>query len=203
MKRLVIIGASAMGRETFAYARECGMEVRGFLDSRGDLLKGFKDYPPILSSVEEYHVKGDDVFVCAVGDPAMKRQYADAITAKGGAFVSVVHPSAYVGMNVRLGEGCIICPHAVITNDSTLGRHVIVNVSASINHDNHIGDCSTICPGCRLAGRVSVGQSVFLGTGAIVIPDVRLGDNVFVAAGAVVARSFESGRLMGVPAVCK
>ena len=40
MSRLIIIGASAMGRETSAYAHECGMEVKGFLDSRTNILDG-------------------------------------------------------------------------------------------------------------------------------------------------------------------
>lgn len=203
MKRLVIIGASAMGRETCAYARECGMEVKGFLDSRAGLLAGFPGYPPILGSVDDYSVADGDVFVCAVGDPDEKLKYAAAVAAKGGAFVSVVHPSAYIGMNVRLGEGCIICPGVVITNDTVLGNHVIVNVAASVNHDNRVGEGTTIGPGCRLAGRVTIGRGVFIGAGVTLIPDVVLGDGVFVAAGAVVTRSFESGRLMGVPAVCK
>lgn len=202
-QKLVIVGASAMGRETCAYARECGMDVKGFLDSRPGILDGLDGYPPIISSVDEYEPEAGDEFVCAVGDPAMKQKYAEAIAAKGAKFVSVVHPSAYIGVNVRIGEGCIVCPHSIITNDSVLGHHVIVNVASSINHDNCIGDYTTICPGVRLAGRVSVGCGVFLGTGALVIPDVRLGDGVFVAAGATVTKSFESGRLMGVPAVCR
>lgn len=90
-----------------------------------------------------------------------------------------------------------------ITVDTVLGKHVIVNVGSSINHDNHIGDGTTISPGCLLAGRVQIGRAVFLGVGSVLIPDVKLGDNVFVAAGATVTKSFESGRLMGVPAICK
>lgn len=203
MKRLLIIGASAMGRETCAYARECGMEVKGFLDSRTGLLSGLPGYPPILGPVDGYSVEDGDVFVCAVGDPVEKLKYAAAVAAKGGSFVSIVHPSAYIGMNVRLGEGSIICPGVVITNDTELGNHVIVNVAASVNHDNRVGEGTTIGPGCRLAGRVTIGRSVFVGAGVTLIPDVALGDGVFVAAGAVVTRSFESGRLMGVPAVCK
>ena len=201
--KLVIIGASAMGREACAYARECGMDVKGFLDSRPGILDGFGGYPPIIAPVEEYEPEEGDEFVCAVGDPAPKQKYVEALAAKGARFVSVVHPSAYIGANVRIGEGCIVCPRSVVTNDSVLGRHVIVNVASSINHDNRIGDYTTVCPGVRLAGRVAVGCGVFLGTGALVIPDVRLGDGVFVAAGATVTKSFESGRLMGVPAVCR
>lgn len=200
---LIIIGARAMGREACTYAQEAGLFVKGFLDSKADALSGFSGYPPVLAAVEDYQILNGDVFVCALGDPEYKQRYVDIIAAKGGQFVSVVHPTAYVGHNVKIGDGSIICPNATITNDTILGEHVILNVGASINHDNRIGAFSTICPGCRLAGRVTIGKYVFVGTGALLIPDVTLGDNVYVAAGATVTKSFESGRLMGVPAVLK
>ena len=200
MKKLVIIGASAMGRETFAYASDCGMHVKGFLDSRKRVLDAFTGYPPILSSVEDYHVQEEDVFVCAIGEPNIKLHYATIITSRGGRFVTIIHPSAYIGMNVEIGLGCIICPKSVITNDSIIEDHVIVNVSASINHDNHIGLGATICPGCNLAGRVTIGASCFIATGSVLIPDVKLGEGVYVAAGSVVVKSYESGRIMGIPA---
>ena len=200
---LIIIGARAMGRETCAYAQEMGLSVKGFLDSKADALAGFPGYPPVLAAVEDYQVANEDVFVCALGDPEYKQRYVDIIVAKGGRFVSVIHPTAYLGRNVKIGDGSIICPNATITNDTILGEHVILNVGASINHDNRIGAFSTICPGCRLAGRVTIGKYVFIGTGALLIPNVSLGDNVYVAAGATVTKSFETGRLMGVPAVLK
>ena len=203
MNNLIIIGARAMGRETCTYAQEAGMTVKGFLDSKANALSGFADYPPILGAVEDYQIVDGDVFVCALGDPEYKQRYVDFIAAKGGRFVSVIHPTAYVGHNVKIGDGSIVCPNATITNDTILGEHVILNVGASINHDNRIGAFSTICPGCRLAGRVTIGKYVFIGTGALLIPDVSLGDNVYVAAGATVTKSFESGRLMGVPAALK
>lgn len=83
MSQLVIIGARAMGRETYAYARDAGMAVKGFLDSDSHALDGFSDYAPILSSVEDYCPMRDDVFICALGDPENKRTYVELISAKG------------------------------------------------------------------------------------------------------------------------
>ena len=203
MPKLVIIGARAMGRETCAYAQDAGFCVKGFLDEKTNALDGFVGYPPILATVEKYEVAEDDLFVVALGEPEYKYKYAEMVAAKGGKFVSVIHPSVYIGKNVKVGVGCIICPNSTITNDTVLGDHVIVNVNASINHDNRIDDLSTICPGCHLAGRVRIGSHVFIGIGASLIPDVTLGNGVYVAAGSTVTRSFESGRLMGVPAVAK
>lgn len=203
MSRLVIIGASAMGRETSAYACECGMVVKGFLDSRTNILAGQSGYAPVLSSPEEYTPQSEDVFVCAVGDPHAKRKYVQFFESKGVKFVSVIHPRAYVGANVKIGVGCIVAPNASITNDTVIGDHVIINVNASVCHDNVVGDFTTICPGCCLAGRVKVGKDVFIGVGAVVIPDVSLGDGMFVAAGATVVKSFAGGRVMGTPARIK
>lgn len=203
MSRLVIIGASAMGRETSAYACECGMEVKGFLDSRANILDGQSGYAPILCSAEEYIPECEDVFVCAVGDPLEKRKYVQLLESRGAKFVSIIHPKAYVGANVKIGVGCIVAPNASITNDSVIGAHVILNVNASVCHDNVIGDFTTICPGCCLAGRVKVGVEVFIGAGAVIIPDICLGDGMFVAAGATVVKSFSGGRIMGTPAKLK
>lgn len=200
---LIIIGARAMGREACIYARDAGYEVKGFLDSNPVALDEYDGYPAILGSVENYQPKAEDRFVVALGDPRLKLHYANMIVQKNGVFTSIIHPSSYIGSNVIIGEGAIICPRVTITIDSVLGKHVIVNTGTSINHDNIIGDGTTICPGCLLAGRVQIGRGVFLGVGSVLIPDVKLGDYVFVAAGATVTKSYQSGRLMGVPAVCK
>lgn len=199
-QRLIIIGASAMGREACAYAKECGWDVKGFLDSRFHMLDSFSGYPPVLCSAEGYCIEEGDVFVCAVGDPEEKMKYVAIIEAKGGKFITIIHSTAYIGKNVVIGEGCIICPQASVTNDVVIGKHVIINNGTSINHDNAIGNGVTICPGCHLAGHVTVGAQTFLGIGTLIIPNIRLGPNMMVGAGAVVVSSFESGKIRGVPA---
>lgn len=199
--KLVIVGASALGRETCKYAQDCGIEVRGFLDSRTQLLDGVVGYPPILGSVEDYVVKPDDVFVCAVGEPEPKRKYVAALLSVK--WISVIHPTAHIGINAKIGSGCIIGPHAVISNDTIIGEHARVDVQSEIAHDCVVGDYASISPGCHIAGWCKIGDDVFAGVGATVIPHVELGKGVYLAAGAVVTKSCLAGRLMGVPARIK
>ncbi len=200
-KQLVIIGASAMGRETCEYARQCGIQVKGFIDSRSRLLDGYPGCPPVLGSANEYRVEKSDVFVCAIGDPEQKRKYVAMFP--NVCWATIVHPAAYVGARVKLGAGCIICPHATLTTDICLGSHVIVNANASVSHDCSVGNFVSISPGCNIAGWCTVGNDVFLGVGSSLIPHVELGDGVYVAASAVVTQSYRTGRLMGVPAKLK
>ena len=117
MKSLVIIGASALGREFFSYAQTAfpSMPVKGFLDSRPDVLDCFAGYPPILGPAEGYVICKDDVFLAAVGDSGARRRYVEVIEANGGRFLTLIHPTAVVGRNVHIGEGSVVRPFAVIT----------------------------------------------------------------------------------------
>ena len=205
MTKLLIVGAGPMGRVAYAYAKDAGIEVKGFIDSRPGALDGFTGYPAIVSSLDAYEPCADDAFVIALGDPAQKMDYAAQVRAKGGRFISIVHPLAYVGMNVEIGEGTVVAPNASITNDVKIGRHVLIGLNAVVSHDSQIGDYVSISPGCRVTGGCRIGAGSFLGVQSAVIPHCELGleSPVFVAAGAIVTKSFPSGRLMGVPATCR
>lgn len=202
MKRLVIIGAGLFGRELAAYAEESlpDIPVAGFLDSRSHILDGYSGYPPIIGTVEDYAIGADDLFVCGIGYAEHRLRYAEMIERRGGKFVSVVHPRAYVGRNTVIGDGCVLAPGAVVTNDSVLGRHVLVNVNAHIGHDCRIGDGCVFAPLSCPGSMARLGRRVFMGIGACVTPGHELGDDVYVAAGAVVTDDVKSGRVMGVPA---
>ena len=203
MSNLVIIGASALGREVCTYAKVCGLSVKGFLDSRDGVLDGKLGYPPILGSAEDYSISSEDVFVCAVGETLERRKYVECVKARGGAFLSIVHPTAVIGANVQMGEGCIVRPYAVIGNDAVVGDHVIIGTQSLVAHDCCVGEYVTISPGCHIAGWVKLKNGVFMGIHSAIIPHVVLGESVVVAAGAVVVGNVVSGRVMGVPAKVK
>jgi hypothetical protein len=57
-EQYAIVGARGCGRETFDSIRSISgfgstIHVKGFLDDKADALDGMRDYPPILSSVED------------------------------------------------------------------------------------------------------------------------------------------------------
>ena len=201
-KKLVIIGAGAFGRELASYAEESfpHIPVAGFLDSRSGILDGHKGYPPIIGTVEDHAIREDEVFVCGVGYVESRLEYAERIERRGGTFVSVIHPRAYVGRNTIVGDGCVLAPGAMVSNDCVLGRHVLVNVNAHVGHDCRIGDGCVFAPLSCPGSVARLGRRVFMGIGACLIPGHELGDDVYVAAGAVVTASVASGRVMGVPA---
>ena len=191
MKHLLIIGARGWGREVYDIAKACieaGADflVKGFLDDKADALNGFKNYPPIIGPVETYEIKKDDIFICALGDVKYKKQYADIIQAKGGEFISLVHPTAVIGTNAQIGKGCVVGAYANLSSDTTIGDFVTISIRAGMGHDSTIGNYSHIGGNCCISGFVTIGEFVTMHPGCMMVPHRRIGDNAIIGTGSVV-----------------
>lgn len=208
MKNLLIIGARGWGREVLGTVRvlpeyKSGeLTVKGFLDDKADALDGLRgDFPPILSSVEDYEPQEDDVFICALGDCHYRRKYAEMILAKGGKFISVINPTARVTANVKVGQGVIIGAMAVITDNVTVGDFSMIHGFTTIGHDATIGAYNSIEAYCFFGGYSQTGENTTMHVRSSIIPHKRVGNNCSVGFGSVVMRNFgDNLHLFGNPA---
>ncbi len=205
MKQLLIIGARGFGREVYDLAMDCieagaDFEVKGFLDEKTDALDGYEGYPPIVSSVEDYDIQPNDVFICGLGAPEWRKVYTEKVLVKGGKFISLISPQAIVRRNAHIGEGCIVTHRSNISVDTHIGKHAAI-LSSGIGHDATVGDYSVLSGGVALNGYVEVGKEAYIGSHAIIAPHKRIGDNAYVGIGSVVINNVKSGhRVFGNPA---
>jgi acetyltransferase EpsM len=141
-------------------------------------------------------------YLTAVGDNRLRRSLAARAEAAGlTAAFTLVHPSAWVGRRVELGEGTLLAPGSLVTTRTRIGQHAILNVKASVGHDCVVGDFVNLNPGCTVAGNVRIGDGTFIGAGATVINGVSVGRWTVVGAGAVVIRDLpDFVTAVGVPA---
>lgn len=207
MKNLIIIGARGWGREVYmlyTVCKQAGLihcNIKGFLDSKADALVGYEGYPPIIGDVENYVIEDGDVFFCAMGDPKWRKHYVELIKSKGGSFISLIHPTAFIGKNVKYGEGCFIGCNAELTCDITLGNFVSVFSCAAIGHDGYVDDYSHLGAHAFMGGFAHLGKNVVLHPAAKVLPHIKIGDNAVVGAGSVVIRNVKSEKtVFGIPA---
>lgn len=120
---------------------------------------------------------------------------------QGFRFATVVHPSAVVAADVRIGEGAQIMATAVVQPGTRVGANCIINTGAVIDHDCEIRPHAHIAPGAVLCGRVWIGTGAHIGAGASVIQEIRVGPWSIVGAGAAVIRNVPAGvTALGVPA---
>ncbi len=206
MPNLIIIGARGFGREIFNLAVDCiaagaNFTIKGYLDDKSDALQGYQNYPPILSSVDDYVIQPEDVFICALGDVQYKRLYAEKILNKGGRFISLVHPSIHQWQNTSWGEGCIALRNVVISCDVTIGNFVTLMDNCIIGHDARIGNWSHVGAASLMAGFSSIGSMVTLHPHVELLPHKSVADNATVGAGSVVLRNVKEGTtVFGIPA---
>ena len=206
-ERLAIVGAGGFGRETYDLIRSCDphsarWDIAGFVDAMADAT--------LLSAIGSHWLGTDEDFLSggradsvllAVGDPHLRSRLATRYRDAGVSIASFVHPSADVGTNTSLGEGCIVSARAMVMNSSRLGDFANVDRRAMVGHDSRIDDFGTLHPAAVVSGRVSVGSLSRLGTCSCVLPDVVIGSSVTVGAGAVVVSSVPNGvTVAGVPA---
>ena len=204
MKRCLIVGAGDAGAEILSWAlqmKQDEWQIGGFLDSDPNALKD-RDLPyQVIGDPATWEPTGNDVLVAAIGDPADRLRVCEDLASRGAKFITVIHPSVIMALNVTIGEGCVICPYVVISANAKLGRFVFVNISASVGHDTVTGNGTTISCHCDIMGHVSLGERCFLGSHAAILPGKRVGDGAIIGAGSAVVRNVRSGQtVMGVPA---
>lgn len=190
---LIIIGAGGHAKVIADMALKLNYNILGFLDDNqtGEVL-GY----PILGKVCEA-VNYSALYVIAIGNNVIRKKIAEQYKIE---YVTLIHPSAQIGLEVEIGKGTIVMTNAVINSNSRIGNHSIINTAAIVEHDNIIGDYVHISPNATLCGTVKIGDGAHIGAGAVVKNNITIAENVTVGIGAAVVKNIEeSGVYIGVP----
>lgn len=207
MRKLLIIGARGFGREVFNLATHCSgynkeWIIKGFLDDNQNALKNYNYSVGILSSVEEYKVEDQDIFICALGDVVSKKKYSEIILSKGGVFINLIHPTAIINQNVVLGNGVLVFANCLLSNDIKIGDHVTIQPSCVVGHDAMIGNWCHINCFTFLGGFSEIQDNVTLHTRSTILPKMKVEDGAVVGAGSIVIKRVKTKTtVFGNPAV--
>jgi sugar O-acyltransferase (sialic acid O-acetyltransferase NeuD family) len=209
MKNLVIFGTGGFAREVHQIVEDINSQLPtlnflGFLDEDYEHHNTDVHGCKVLGGID-WLIKADinDIFiVVAIGSPKNKRKIVEIIKKKTKAkFATLIHPRAWIGSRVTIGDGSIICAGALITTDITLGNHVIVNIGSTVGHDAVMQDYVTVAPTVNVSGAVWVGEGTDLGTGSTIIQGKKIGAWSIVGAGAVVVNDIDANvTVVGAPA---
>lgn len=206
MKHLIILGAGGFGRELYNSAMESigygtEFDIKGFLDPNPNILDSYEGYSPILGNDSDYRIEADDVFICANGNVQAKKRITEFMIARGAVFYTLIHKTAYISKNVKIGKGCMILAGARIHCDVTLGDYVTLQPYSIVGHDVKIGDWTLLNSYADCGGMSKIGEGVTIHTTAFVIPGGVVGDYATVGAGSVTMRKVKAGTtVFGVPA---
>ena len=205
MKHLVIIGAGGMGRTVYSNALESVgygevFDIKGFIDDDLSALDNYPNYPPLLGTIKEYQPDTDDVFVSSIGG-ASRRPCMEEIIARGGEFIELIHQTARIYTNAKLGKGNFIGAFTVIGNDAVVGDYNMIQSYTVIVHDSHIGSWNRIDTHVTCVGGIVIEDDVNIHTSAVISHGVTVGSGAHVGALSFVIRKVKAGTtVMGNPA---
>lgn len=205
MKNLIIIGAGGMGRTLYSNAVESigygeTFVIKGFIDDNLDALKDFPNYPPIIDTIKDYEPVAGDAFVSSIGG-ASRRSCMEEIISRGGEFIELIHKTARIYTNAKLGKGNFIGAYSVIGNDAEIGDYNMIQSYTVIGHDAKIGNWNRIDTHVTCVGGIVIEDNVNIHTSAVISHNVCVESGAHVAALSFVIRKVKAGTtVIGIPA---
>ena len=205
MNNLIIIGAGGMGRSLYDNAQESVgygeiFVVKGFIDDNLAALDGYPDYPPVIGTIKDYIPQENDVFVSSIGG-ASRRACMEAVISRGGTFINLIHSTARIRKNVRLGTGNFIGAYVAISNDTEIGDYNMIQTYTVIGHDSKIGNWNRIDTHVVCVGGIVIEDETVIHTSAVISHNVTVETGAHVGALSFVIRKVRAGTtVIGNPA---
>lgn len=193
-RQIVILGGVGSGvmvaeaiRASAAAGTAC--ELLGFLNDQlpaHSMLAGY----PVLGPFDRWRNCGPDVgFISAIPNPKQAFVRSQRILSLGipdGRWASVVHPTACIATDAKIGAGSFVGPFVVVEPGVVAGTHVCLRGHSYISHDVRLGNFVFVGSQATVLGRVVVQDGAFVGAGAVCREHSAIGRFAVAGAGTVV-----------------
>ena len=202
MKKILIFGSGGHSKVIVDIIQNQGIyKILGFIDNK--LPKGFKvlGYKVIGNDddidilIEKYQIYGGSI---AIGDNFLRSLVIEKVkekvkeASKDFQFINCIHPKSHIALDVKMGEGNVLMPGAVINTSSEIGSFCILNTNSSIDHDNKFSDFVSVGPNAVCGGNVAIDKFSAIGIGATVINDISIAQNCIIGANSLVNKNTKS-----------
>jgi sugar O-acyltransferase (sialic acid O-acetyltransferase NeuD family) len=207
MYDVVIVGAGGFARELKLLLPDCLSEseyrFKGFLGKDQGVGPDETVRQLTLGDPEEYRPQPNDRFVLAIGSMDHRRRVVESIVERGGRFVTMIHPLAFVASTAQLGEGVVIYPYAVVSNEAELQDYAKLNYYASVGHNSRVGKYCLLAPYATVNGFSVLEDEVFMSTHTTVAPVLHVGQRTKLSANsALMVDASPDSFVFGVPGKC-
>lgn len=196
--QLIILGFGGHARSVADVALATGYKKLVFVDEQARDGEMFLDFPVLKS-----FTPNDPQAWCAFpasGNGLVRQAQTVLIKQHGWQLVSLIAPSATLGVGCAVGCGVFVGQQAHIGPMASVGQGSIVNSGAVVEHECNVGEWAHVSINATMAGRSSLGDFSMLGASATVIDSVSIGSQIVIGASSVVIKStLDSGTYIGSP----
>lgn len=199
---VIIIGAGGFALNVANVVLGSGMSIIAFVDdakSGDDLLE-----IPIITKkqcVDNYQKLN---LIVAIGDNYIRErvslEYKSSLPK--AKFPTLIHPTAVVGVNTKIGEGTVVMPLVNVGPNSIVGNFCILNTLSSISHDCEMKSYSSIAPRVVTGGNVIIGHRSAISIGSTIKHNIGIGKDVIIGANSYVNKQV-SNNVVAYGSPCK
>jgi UDP-perosamine 4-acetyltransferase len=188
-KEIYIIGAGSYGEAIFDLAENCGYKVVGFFDDdlgkKNEKIFDAEVLGPINNLFSENIINKN--YAVAIGNNKIRRNILKNIRQGGGNTPSLIHPTAELCLNTKIGQGVYIQPKAVVWTKVIIEDDCIISPLSLICHHSIMKKGSFLSNLSSIGANIIIEENVFIGMGSTIMSGItRIGANSIIGAGSVV-----------------
>jgi sugar O-acyltransferase (sialic acid O-acetyltransferase NeuD family) len=151
-------------------------------------------------AVSSFRRTGCTHFIVAIGSNGKRRAVlSEQLISLGLEPVSIIHQTAHIGEETKIGRGVQILANVNIGDEVTIGDWCMMHATSSVEHESVVGNGVTIMAGASLMGEVTVKDYAIIGGHATVMKSM-IGEGAIVGAGATVVKDVLRGMTVVGPA---
>lgn len=201
---LIVIGAG-LGAGDIVWMvqqlRTCGsaLMVRGFLDDdaakQGTLAAGLPVLGP-LTAVSDFRDVRFVIGMASYRQPRLRLNVAARLGLPPDRYATLIHPTASVSPEVRMGVGCLVFQGAVIGHEARIGDHAFISPGCIVSHHAVVDEGATMAPASVLCGGAALGCGAYAGARAVITGHTTVGPGALASIGSVVVRDVPADQVV-------
>jgi sugar O-acyltransferase (sialic acid O-acetyltransferase NeuD family) len=197
---LYIYGYGGFGKEIFDIAKRTKkFDTIKFIDDNSELANGrdIMTFDELMSSDQSSNGK----FIIGIGDPFVRRKIINKLIVLNFDFANVICPTAIISPFSSIGKGVLVCSFCIIGPNSVINDHVVLNIQAIVGHDIQVGENCVLSSQVNIGGGSILGFDTYIGMASIVKEGLIVGNRSVLGMGSALYRNLDAGLLaLGNPA---
>jgi sugar O-acyltransferase (sialic acid O-acetyltransferase NeuD family) len=208
MKKVIILGASGGCLDIVDIIEKINsnkneIEILGILD---DKIKNIKDkkYKVIgsFNDIKKFEKYNDIFYATAIGNEnnfTNRKKIILNLKIKKKKFINLIHPSANLAKNVKIGHGNIIHNNVSISRSVIIKNFCLLLPAVVIGHDSKIGSFNILNASSTLGGFVNLGENCYLGQGSNLRDKIKVSKQSLIGMGSIITKNIKKkGKYFGI-----